>query len=258
MKTNRLIRTMVCLAVVAGLLACGMSGVSIGKPTATLAPNPTSTPTLAPTLTDTPVPSATPLPTATPNLAATQEYENMRAFVEDLYKQGYLASTGGKYFRLEDFSNEWAQIGWYQWQPTDYDPVDFILQADLMWESAIAAPNPSGCGIVFHLQPNADHYLVFVSTDGYVIFLASINNDVKFLADKYYGPSGSKGSANFTLIVKGTQFRVLINGKSVGVALGYDGRMLDGNLAYTIVSGTNAGFGTRCEMTNISLWETTP
>ncbi len=34
-----------------------------------------------------------------------------------------------------------------------------------------------------------------------------------------------------------------------------DNQLTEGDLALTLVSGTNLDFGTRCTMTNIELWE---
>jgi hypothetical protein len=265
MKINRIVRITFVVFALTALMACDMSSLPLGKktPTPTATSIPTATPvppTSTSTVTNTPLPTSTKRPTATVDAAATQQYEDMATLVKGLADKGYIASTDGKFYPLEDFSNEWAQLGWYQWALTKYSPTDFILRADLAWESASKNPNPSGCGIVFHVQPNNDHFIAFVSTDGYVYFAASIGNDFNILGGdgKRYGPEAYKGQATLVLIVTGVQFRTLINGKSIGVFSGYSGSLLDGNLGYTIVSGTNAGFGTRCNITNVALWQIKP
>ncbi len=263
MKINRFSR-MICLLTLAALLAaCDISSLPLGKSEPSATPPPTSTPippTNTATFTKTPQPTATKLPTQTPNAAATQRVTDMESLVKSLAEKGYLGSSDGKFYALKDFSNEWAQINWYQWDLTDQSPADFVLQADLSWESGTKTPDPSGCGIVFHVQDNGDHYLAWLSTDGWFYLGSNINNQVKFLGGdgKRYGPEQYKGQANLVLVVKGAQFRVLVDGKSIGVFSGYSTTLLDGGLGYTIVSGTNAGFGTRCNMTNINLWQMTP
>lgn len=265
MNIDRSIKMLLVVFLFAALTACDMSSLPFAKPTATPTPLPTSTATAIPptststsTSTNTPLPTATKRPTATPNLAATQQYTDMETLVKGLADKGYIAPTEGKFQALDDFTNEWAQLGWYQWEPTGAEPTDFVLQADLSWESASNTPNPSGCGFVFRLQPNNDHYLVFVSTTGHVVYYAAVGADMNFLAANYFGIGGSKGKANFVLIVSGARFRALIDGKSVGAVTGYSGSLLEGELAYTILSGTNVGYGTRCNMTNVTLWQIKP
>jgi hypothetical protein len=253
LNTNR--RSLVCVSIVLAvvLLACSSTGAA--PTSAPTAQPPTAIP---PTATQRPTP--TPPPTATPNLAATQQYSDMQALILTLVSRGYLNSADGKYYHMDDFSNAWAQLNWYSWTPTSYFPSDFVLRANFSWESASQTPNPSGCGIVFHLQSNQaqDNYMVFVSTDGYVYMGGMVANSFNLLGSKYYGKSGYKGKAVFTLVVVGNRYRVLIDDKSVGTFVGYDGRLVDGNLAYTIVSGTNLDYGTRCEMTNVDLWQINP
>ncbi len=253
MKIHWIIKLSFSIFLILVLPACSFA--STPHPTKTPTRVPSQTYTLTPVPTSTSTATVTPIPTATQDLTATQQYDNILTLVNNLAKSGYLTSTKGDFRILEDYSKEWAQLGWYEWVDTDQPVTDFVLQADLSWESANQHPNPSGCGIIFHLQPDDSHYLVYVATDGFVYFQSLVAGKGNFIGKKNYGVAGYKGTANLILIVTGAQFRVLIDGKSIGVFRGYSSSMLDGDLGYTIVSGTNTDYGTRCDMTNVNLWK---
>ena len=55
------------------------------------------------------------------------------------------------------------------------------------------------------------------------------------------------------LVVEGTNISFFVNGERVHFR--QDQGLSSGNLALTLFSGINAGFGTRCRMSNIELWE---
>lgn len=98
---------------------------------ATTQPTPTSTPrptgTASPTATDTPRPSPTLRPTRTPNLAETQRANELNAEVQAYFDKGYLNTTDGRFRELEDFSYDWAQLGWYNWLPLHDSASDFFM-----------------------------------------------------------------------------------------------------------------------------------
>src|SRR5688500_8213481 len=120
--------------------------------------DPTATATIPPTATRTPRPSPTPRPTQTPNLAATERAEELNAKVQEYFEKGYLTTTEGRFRELDDFSYDWAQLGWYNWLPIQDGVSDFYLSAHFQWDSAFKNSDISGCGFIFGLQPNDDHY----------------------------------------------------------------------------------------------------
>ncbi|MBN2386907.1 MAG: hypothetical protein JXB85_07795 [Anaerolineales bacterium] len=253
MKVSHRISLFVSILALMALAGCTLP-FGGPEPTATA----TATPTEAPTPTATTRPTLTPPPTRTPNLAATQAYEDMAADVQGYYDNGYIESTNGSYYPLDEFFADWAQIGWYSWQQTGYDPADFVLQAHFSWETDTSTPNPSGCGIVFRLQNDGAHYVIFVTTDGYLHFGV---NDAYFQfsgGQGYYAPAATGGEADFAMTVSGSTFNMFIDGEHVKTYYGRTNDWLEGDLAYTILSGTNAGFGTRCEITNSELWVLEP
>jgi hypothetical protein len=255
------------LAVILSLTALVLSACSLSTPpvvstvTETAAPASTATPALTatpePTATRTPRPTYTPRPTPTHNLEATQQLEDMTAKVKEYYDAGYVSTFDGSYKRLPSYVDSWAQINWYQWSPTDSGVLDdFIVRSVVKWQSASKSPNPSGCGFVFRLQEKKrDHYMFFVGLDGYVYASILRAEDYRHMGRGYYGPAGSDGKETVTLIVEDTSFRVLVNDQLVKTFSGVQNDMLDGYLAYTIVSGTNKDYGTRCMFEQTDLWK---
>ena len=234
-------------------LAC-----STAQPTPSSTPPPTATATKAATPTNTPRPSPTPRPTRTPNLALTQHVEELNAEVQDFYDKGYLTTTDGSFTEVEDFSYDWAQLGWYNWLPLKDSASDFFLSAHFKWDSAFKNSDISGCGFIFDLQPNNDHYAVFLDR-AKIFFLIT---DHAHGYSKPMSPTRGTGrvkfdypaEADFTLIVKGAYAYVLVNGEVVGEYTLAQSRSLQGDLGLTVLSGTNRDYGTHCEMTNLHLW----
>ncbi len=234
-------------------LAC-----STAQPTTISTPQPTATPTKAATPTNTPRPSPTPRPTRTPNLAATQYAEELNAEVKAYYDKGYLTTTDGRFVVLDDFNYDWAQLGWYNWLPLKDSVSDFFLSGHFKWDSAFKNSDISGCGFIFGLQPNDDHYAVFL--DRAKIFFLITDHALGY--SKPMSPTRGTGrvkfdypaEADFTLIVKDAYAYVLVNGEVVSEYTLAQSRSLQGDLGLTVLSGTNRDYGTHCEMTNLHLW----
>ncbi|HLF73067.1 MAG TPA: hypothetical protein VI524_01875 [Anaerolineales bacterium] len=232
-------------------LAC-----AIAEPVPTSTPHPSATGTAVPTKTSTPSP--TPTPTQTPDATATQQAAERNAEVRTYFDKGYLATTEGEFIELEDFSLDWAQLGWYNWLRLGDVASDFFLSAHFKWDSAFRNSDISGCGLIFALQENDDHYAVFLDRSK-VFFL---------ITDRSLGYSRPVGTtrgtgrvkfdypaeADFTLAVKDNSAYVLVNGEFVGEYTLARSRPIHGTLGLTVLSGTNRGYGTRCEMTNMRLW----
>ncbi len=233
-------------------LACATSQ----PPTPTSTPEPTATKTSTPT--KTPRPSPTPRPTKTPNLAATERAEELNAEVQSYFDAGYLATTKGRFKEFDDFNYDWAQLGWYNWWPLQVSASDFFMSAHFQWNSASKTADTSGCGFIFNLQENNDHYAVFL--DRSKVFFLITDNKAGY--SKPVGTTRGTGrvkfslpaSADFTLIVKEAYAYVLVDGEVVGEYTLSQSRMTRGGLGLTVLSGTNKDFGTRCTMTNLHVW----
>jgi hypothetical protein len=189
-------------------------------------------------------------------VGATAQAEPLAQVVRQLVADGYLTHSEGAYSALPDFLESWAQINYYQWRPTGFEPADFVVRADTSWTSASDTANwfASGCGFVFREMSRDNHYLIFLSLDGYVR-LSDVRNGVfHILGDEYYGKVGAAtGSAQVMLVVEGSVFNYFVNGERVLTR--ESASFPEGRLGLTLVSGTNKSFGTRCSMKNIELWE---
>ena len=226
------------------------------QPAPTSTSEPTATHTAVPT--NTPRPSPTPRPTQTPYLEATQRAEELNAEVQAYVDKGYLKTNDGNVIELEDFSYDWAQLGWYNWLPLGEEASEFFLSAHFKWDSAFQNSDISGCGFIFSLQENDDHYAVFLDRSK-VFFL--ITDRARGFSSPVSPTRGTgivnfdyPAEADFTLIVKVHSAYVLVDGEVVGDYTLAQSRPLHGNLGLTVLSGTNRDYGTRCEMTDLHLW----
>ncbi len=187
--------------------------------------------------------------------AKTQAASSMYAEIVDLAAYDYISTDRGTYFSLGDFSEAWAQINWYSYWSTFLLPTDFVIRADASWDSASESANwfNSGCGFVFREKDVDNHYLAYLGLDGNVYFERSYKGNWKRLGHSWYGNLDiPKGSASIMLVVEGDSFTFFVNGERVRTQI--DSAMKEGDLALTLLSGTNAGYGTRCNMDNIELW----
>lgn len=159
---------------------------------------------------------------------------------------------------IDDFHYEWAQLNWYSWWPLGRKVSDFYLSAHFSWESAYRNADDSGCGIVFAIQPNKEHYSVFLDRTK-IVFLDADN---RYAYSRTVGKTRGTGrvkfdmpaEADFTLIVQGAYAYILVDGELIGEYTLSQSRNLSGDVGLSILSGTNKDYGTKCEMTNIRLW----
>jgi len=233
------------------MLACSQTNTSPSTPTQA------ATVTLVPaTPTNTAKPTSTPKPTVTPNVAATQQIEELNARLQTYVDEGYISTSKGDLY-------EFAQINYFS-DPagTGYENKvkNFVFRADFDWENAVKNPETSGCGVFFRLQENGDFYSAYLDTERVVVggYSASAGKFVRrFGVTKGKGTVtfGNPAKANFTLIAKEEMMYVLVDDKFVGSYTLYADKLLDpGYFAYFLKSGTNSGFGTRCKITNSTLW----
>lgn len=242
----------------------------------TFAPQPT--PTLQPsatitlTATITPRPSFTPRPTHTPYLTGTARaviaktetqmyFDQLKEETQKYYDLGYLTTTDGAYRKYASFSEEWAQLRWYRWWILDDVADNFYMSARFKWSSAYRNADVSGCGFVFAVQENGDHYAVFLDRSIIRFLNADQSSYTRRLGltrgtgrVNFNNPADQPVEADFTIIVNDAYVYVLVDDELVGEYSLPQSRPLKGNLGLTLLSGTNKDFGTRCEMTNVHAW----
>ena len=250
MKLNHKIPIVLAVFVlVVASLACS-GGASTQAPTSAPIP-PTDTPKPVPT---TP-PTSTPEPLPTPDVAATKKADEFLTALKTFQDKGYAQQAEGKITELEPFKEEWAQIGWYQWWPYDNVVSDFVFKGHFKWSTASNTPEISGCGVIFGLQDNKDHYAVFLDRSR-ILFLMSRGSNV-YNVGKTRGSGrasfGNPAEADFSISVKGQSAYVAVNSDITEYTLSMD-QTTEGNFALTLLSGTNKDYGTRCEMTDLVFW----
>jgi hypothetical protein len=187
---------------------------------------------------------------------ATQAAQPMAEVAAELVEDGYLTSSEGAFFALPNFVQSWAQLGWYKWWTTNYAPADFVIRADVAWRSASTTADwwTSGCGFVYRIKDNNDHYLSYLGLDGRAYFSVLRKGLLYNSSSARYGKLDTPdGKAQLMLVVQGSHFDFFVNDTHVYGKV--DKSFADGRLALTLLSGTNKGFGTNCAMRNVELWE---
>lgn len=200
-------------------------------------------------------PTSTPRPTATPNVAATQQFEAFYSLLDSYEQKGYLSTTDGTARTIKPFNEEWAQLNWYQWWPEDTVNSDFVFSGRFKWSAAFSSPDVSGCGIIFGLQDNSDHYAVFLDKSR-ILFLMARGSHV-YNVGKTRGPGRVSytlpAEADFVISVKDKSAYVSVDGEVTEYTLSQD-QSTEGDFALSLLSGTNKDYGTRCEITDMILW----
>ena len=177
MQTHRL--TLLCLTII--LLGVNLQSCSSvqqmlqGTPTFTSTATLTTTPTLTATPTLTLTPTETPSPTVTPNLTATQQYENFYSIVQENYDAGYISSLNGNYFQLDDYSDSYAERGYYRWQTIGADIRNFILTSHVTMSTANHLSYGTACGFVFRVLDDFAS-AVFIGQEGKAFY--TTNNQI--------------------------------------------------------------------------------
>jgi len=259
-RDQLLLKSILAISIAVSLQACG--SIPQAPPVCPSIPA-TMTQTSPPpaTATSTLVPTRTPRPTATPNLAATQHVEEFSSLVQKYFEAGHIATTDGEYVELDDYQDESALKLQSSWTETGVKAKNFIVRADFEWSNAVNTVNTSGCGFVYRVQPNQDHYLIILdafsgvklasSTDRGTYSMGSPQNGDKKISDFGSGPY----RATFTMIVNDLKTYVYVNDVYYGEYKLLDFQITDsGPLATAVLSAASEGFGTRCKMTNIRAW----
>ncbi len=226
---------------------------------------PAASPTVSPTYTPAP-PTATLPPTSTatstPDVAATQQYNDLFLWVEKFVEAGILPDTSGQYFALDDVSDSFAKAKYYHVTPLKMKAADFILQARVKMQSASKDASKAGCGFVF-LASGFDSRAIFFAQDGNVNFLANGYPIKSNYLDA--GLSSNPDGNLITLIVYDKDARFFVNDR-LGILLPHVNGVY--RIGYTltpeiteigvfgpsVLSGTNEGFGTRCDFSDFHLW----
>lgn len=254
MNQKRFNHALAAFVLALAVLACG-----VGAPVPTATPVPTNTavpPTNTVVPTATTVPTNTPEPTATPNVAATQQAEKLQSLLTAIKEKGYIETTDGSTIAMDNFKDEWAQINYYDWwEKSDKEYGDFVFSTHIKWSSATSTPDISGCGIGFGLQENGDHYAVILDRSRVLFLMGRGSHSYVVGVTRGSGRMnfGNPAEADVVVVVRGQKAYVSVDGTFIEYTLSTD-QTSYGTFAFTILSGTNKDYGTRCEMTDNILW----
>lgn len=195
--------------------------------------------------------------TATKNQVSIQtvQAESFYKTIKNLAEKGVISSVSGYYREIDDFDQNWPQLGWYRYWSTGFSPENFVIASDIEWESASMSADftRSGCGFVFGEIDEENYSLAYLALDGFVHLVHVYNGDWRWLVSRRYGRlSLPEGNAEIMMVVVNQRITFFVNGEEV--AAGYDRSYAAGTLNYTLLSGTNKDFGTSCNMKNTELW----
>jgi hypothetical protein len=196
--------------------------------------------------------------TGTPELSytATVQANSMKSDMQKLAEDKLVSSAAGTYYRVQDFTGEFAKLSYYHWWPLNRKPTNFAIRADIAWNSAMPNANPAkaGCGFVFH-EVDADNlHVSFLSMDGIVRNYRKEKGVITNLKGNYAGKFDMPAdSAKFMLVVDYQWMTIFVDNKQVVRFM--DDRLKGGSLAFAVTSGSNNDFGTSCTFTNVELWE---
>ena len=258
MKSNRNIRIFLAMIVlIFGVLACGL--VAPVEPDV-LPETDTPIPLPSPTATITPRPTSTPRPSATPNVVATERYDELFTKVQEFKDEGLIPDTSGEYAEIEDFREEFSQLGWYQSWIYNFEVEHFVFVAHLKWSTAAETSDISGCGVVFGQQEDSSDYAVFLDKSR-VYFTSSTPSFYSELG-KTRGTGrlsfGNPAEADLALLVYDKRAFVYVDDEFIGEYTLSQDEPLRGHFGYGIISGTNRDYGTRCEVSDARMWDLNP
>ena len=159
--------------------------------------------------------------------------------------------TGGTRHSLKNYTNEWARIDWYQWRTFD-KAENFVFSANVSWASAHERPNTetAGCGIVFRAADTSSMLRASLNMDGNARLGGNSSGKALYYPYFKYGPAQIEASHQFVVIANGPVITVYVDGEQAArwssVAI-----TEEGFIGLATMSGTNKGFGTRCEWKDI-------
>lgn len=186
------------------------------------------------------------------NNGFSQSAENdFRSLIAEMKSKGIIPDSNGEFRYHADYKSEWAQINWYQWESFD-QAKNLVISADISWNSASSTPNfaDSGCGFVLRSTDTNNNMYAAMNMDGNVYF-GGIKKGTWLGENAYaYGTHSTKGSAQLTIVLNGGTMMAYVDGALVGQQKNL--AINDyGNLAFSLWSGTNKDYGTRCTFENV-------
>lgn len=174
--------------------------------------------------------------------------------IEELTSDGKISTDDGDYYYLDDFTEAWAQLQWYQWEEkSEAEMADFVLRSVIDYSSASSTPNwsDSGCGWLFRGTDSDYNLFAYYSLDGNVYLEGKYNNKWVTYGQKYIARPSTGGEVEMVIFAEGRRVGVMING--VQAVQTFDSAIYgrQAPLHSVVFSGTNKDYGTRCKYSEI-------
>jgi hypothetical protein len=183
--------------------------------------------------------------------AAALEEQFRKDTISRLLSDGVIGTDQGEYIALDDYEDSQAQINYYFPKYLDITADNFVLSTDMKWSSASENANwpLSGCGFMYGDTGDRRYLASWLGLDGYVYnFRVNNNSNTAYAFQKWGTPERPNGEAHVDLVVNDKRVNIYVNDKLANTF--YDSLYKPGGLAWTIMSGTNKGYGTRCNFSN--------
>jgi hypothetical protein len=216
------------------------------KESPTDTPEPTEEPTAMPTDTEEP----TEEPTANP-------VDEVRQRVNDFGNDEMIGLmddfSDAEFYNIKDFELTGNQTTHLFHQSYDLYPSDFLAIADVEYDNGSNSIRASstGCGYMFNDFDEEKMYFVLFTLDNEVRLTYVRNgywDGIKHVKDMSLDFPSPSGTAQIMLVVEGDHITFAVNGK---VMIDQTVQMQNGGaFGYSLLSGTNAGFGTSCRYKN--------
>lgn len=185
-------------------------------------------------------------------------YADKTEFLEtlsNLEKSGIIPWTDeGQLISYGSFSDSYTNMGVAKYY-TITEADHYVLSSKISWLSATNTPNGSvsGCGLILGAGPDAGNYLMAsIRMNGYLYFNGKKLDQGLSYGQQFIQNPSIQGEATMTLVVNGSSVSIYLNGNQI---LSNNNVILPGNgLGFSILSGTNKDFGTRCTFDEIFLY----
>ena len=189
--------------------------------------------------------------------SSTIQASTLQRKVQDLIVKGILTSNQGIFASLPNFDQSLAANNSGKVFTSEFAPNNFVLRANTFWDAASTGTNwfASGCGFTFHMTNNSnDYYAIRLTLDGHADLLSYTNGVMSDVYKTFYGYlSTPSGGAQVMLVVNNGWITYYVNEKQI---LRFQANAHPvGQLGTAVYSGTSQGFGVRCQMTNVELWQ---
>lgn len=229
------------------LLSATTLPVEITETALPVEPTETSTPTKV-------VPTKTPKPTETPTTVPVDE---IRARIADYANPELdaLVDEFGQadYNTLDDTVLDGAATTNLFHLAYDFSPTEFLAITDVKWEHPTSniRQSSSGCGYMFYDYDETHMYFVLFTLDNQAR-LTEVSSDywygVQHHQDNSLKLASPNGNAEMMMAMLGDRMVFAVNGK---ILIDYKTTWIAfGDFGYSMLSGTNKDYGTRCTFTN--------